>query len=265
MNRLIKNQHGSHFYDQLASEYDQMMDWESRLHKETPFFEKVLRNYDVRSILDVGCGTGRHCFFFSTLDVDKIVGIDPAANVVQYAQSRAQVSGAEIRFIEGALPNLTDYVTERFDLVCLLGNVLSNLITYDNLELTLKNLKRVLTPSGVILIQMINWDARIASRDRFFPPTGHTSTQGEKLFFRFFDFHDELVTMNLVIFHSPGSQPRSWSNRILQTKLRPWRREIITMALADTGFDLLQEYGGTDLSEYSQNESPNYIFIAKPQ
>jgi len=264
MTRIIENQQGSHFFDLIATEYDQMMDWEARLQKEGPFFEKVIRNYKVKSILDVGCGTGRHCFYFNTLDnVERIVGVDPAVNVVQYAQSRAQASGAEIRFIEGALPDLNNKLNERFDLVCLLGNVLSNLITYDDLEKTFINLKKFLTPDGVILVQLINWDARLASQDRFFPPTGHNSTQGEKLFFRFFDFHDELVTMNLVIFQSPGSQPRSWSNRILQTKLRPWRREVIVMALGDTNLQLEQEFGGTDISEYNPSESPNYIFIAK--
>ncbi len=253
------------FYDALLGEYDQMMDWESRLQREAPFFEKVFHDYPVRSILDAGCGTGRHCFFFDTLGVEKIVGADPSGKTLEYARAKAKASGSEIEFVEASFTDLADRVSGRFDMVCVLGNSLSHLLKYDDLEKGLKNLREKVTDEGVIVIQMLNWDRRLALQQRFFPPQGHAGPQGEKVFFRFFDFLDELVTMNLVILKTDGSPSRRWTHRVLQTTLRPWRREILLMAVSDAGLVIEHEFGGTNLSPFDLKESPDYIFIARKQ
>lgn len=253
----------SRFYDELVGEYDQMMDWESRLQREAPFFEKIIRDYQIRSLLDVGCGTGRHCFYFDTLGVETIVGVDPAVKTLEYARSRAAASGAEIEFLEASLTNLTERVDRRFDMVCVLGNSLSHLLKYDDLEAGLKNLQSRLDDDGLLVVQLMNWDRRLAKRLRFFPPRGYVGSQGEKIFFRFFDFGEELVDMNLVIFQANGPPSKRWTNRVLKTTLRPWRREIIRMAVDDAGLVIEHEYGGMDLSVFDKEESPDYIFIAR--
>lgn len=263
MKEIYEGNQGESFYDQLAGEYDQMMDWESRLERETPFFEKVFRDYGVKSLLDVGCGTGRHCFHFETLGVETIVGADSSAKAIELAKARAALSGLEIQFVEASFTNVTERITGRFDLVCSLGNSLSHILTYDDLEQTLNNFSRLLSDRGVILVQCLNWEYRLANRLRFFPPSNHIAAKGEKLFFRFLDFHEELVTMNLVIFQRNGSPLRKWSNRIISTTLRPWRREIIRMAIEDAGLLVEHEYGGTDLSAFNPAESSDYIFIAR--
>jgi SAM-dependent methyltransferase len=251
------------FYDELLAEYDQMMDWESRLQREAPFFEKIFHDYPVHSILDVGCGTGRHCFFFDTLGVERIVGADPSEKTLEYARAKAKASGSEIEFIEASFTTLTERVNETFDMVCVLGNSLSHLLKYDDLEKGLRNLRDKITDQGIIVIQMLNWDRRLALKQRFFPPQGHAGPQGEKVFFRFFDFLDELVTMNLVILKTDGSPGRRWTHRVLQTTLRPWRREILRMAVEETGLITEHEFGGTNLSPFDPQESPDYIFICR--
>lgn len=259
-----RNAHpGREFYDQIHGEYDQMLDWESRLIREAPFFEKVISDNKVNSILDVACGTGRHCFYFETLNVETIVGVDPSLKSLEVARSKAATSGSEIRFIEAGYSDVTKKIDEGFDLVCTLGNSISHLLTYDDLEHALKNFRQLVTDDGIILVQVLNWEARLAKQERFFAPRGHSSSKGQKLFFRFFDFHEELVTMNLVIFQSEGIPAHAWSNRITTTTLRPWRRKVLKMALKDTNFEIEHEFGGTDLTFFNPEESPDYIFIAR--
>ena len=263
MRTLYEENQAGNFYDLLAGEYDQMMDWESRLERESPFFEKIFREYGIQSLLDIGCGTGRHCFHFETLGLETVMGADSSGKAVELARARAAASGSEIQFVQASFTDVVDTVSGRFDLVCSLGNSISHLLIYDDLERAFRNFGRLLSDRGVILLQCLNWDLRLANRQRFFPPSSHLTAKSEKLFFRFLDFHDELVTMNLVIFQQDGSSARKWANRIFSTTLRPWRREIIRMALEDSGFITEREYGGTDLSEYHPAKSSDYIFIAR--
>ncbi|MCX6640946.1 MAG: class I SAM-dependent methyltransferase [bacterium] len=253
---------GGDFYEQLLGEYDQMMDWESRLMRETPFYQKIFADYQVKSLLDTGCGTGRHCFHFANLGIDTVVGTDISGSMIELAQARAMASGSEIAFERAAFTDVADKISGAFDLVCCLGNSISHLKTYDELELALRNFRRLTTVKGVILIQLLNWDLRLARQERFFPPRSHVTPAGEKLFFRFFDFHEELVTMNLLIFQQCTAPLRNWTYRTVSTTLRPWRRDLIRMALDDVGLSVLQEYGGTDLSPYQPLESSDYIVIA---
>lgn len=250
------------FFDQLGSEYDQMMDWESRLQKETPFFKRILADNQVRSVLDLGCGTGRHCFHFLTLGVESVMGADHSSGMIELALARAAASGGGIRFIQASFTEAADQIKESFDMVCILGNSISNVLKYDDLVLSLNNCERLLSRQGITLLQCINWDLRLQQKNRFFPPVNHPSTEGQKIFFRFFDYEDELVKMNLIIFQQGGPPNWTWTHRILSTPLRPWKREVLKMALDDAGLTLKKEFGGTDLSSFRQEKSPDYICIA---
>jgi glycine/sarcosine N-methyltransferase len=254
---------GKDFYEQILGEYDQMMDWESRLNRETPFFEKVFVDYHVKSLLDVGCGSGRHCFHFMTLGLESVAGVDASGRMIELAQSRALAAGAEIPFERATFTNVADRVSGSYDLVCCLGNSISHLTIYDDLVLALKNFRKLTNPGGHVLLHLLNWDRRLLKNDRFFPPRSHPTSDGEKLFFRFFDFHDELVTMNLIIFNQGAAPLKTWTFRTVATTLRPWRKEIIRMALDDVNLNVVQEYGGTDLSAYHPLDSADYIVVAK--
>jgi glycine/sarcosine N-methyltransferase len=251
------------FYDQLLGEYDQMIDWESRLGRETPFFEKLFADYHVKSVLDAGCGTGRHCFHFSTLGAETVVGADSSEKIVELAQGRAAAIGGELRFVQAGFTELADRISGPFNLVSCLGNSISHVLTYDELELAFKHFRKLITRDGVVLIHLLNWERKIAQEERFFPPRSHPTPEGEKLFFRFLDFHEELVTMNLVIFQQETTPVRKWITRTTSATLRPWRREILRMALEDADLTPVAEYGGMDMSPFHPANSPDYIVVAK--
>ncbi|HEX7344970.1 MAG TPA: class I SAM-dependent methyltransferase [bacterium] len=263
MKELYVGSQHQDFYDQLLGEYDQMMDWESRLERESPFFQKIIADYRVKTILDAGCGTGRHCFHFGSLGVESIVGADVSEKVVELAQKRADAIGGDIRFVHASFTNLADRLSGPFNLVCCLGNSISHLLTYDDLELALKNFRSLISARGVVLLHCLNWQRRLTTQERFFNPKGHPQPDGEKLFFRFLDYHDELVTMNLLIFQKESSTNGHWSYRVNSTTLRPWRSEILRMAFKDADLSVIAEYGGTDMSAYSPTTSPDYVVLAK--
>ncbi|MFH1861391.1 MAG: class I SAM-dependent methyltransferase [bacterium] len=264
LKEVVAEKQNEDFYGQLLGEYDQMMDWESRLQRETSLHQHLLERFHVKSILDAGCGTGRHCFHFHSLGVEKVVGVDASARVIELAKRRVMAIGSEIVFIQATFTELSEKVKGHFDLVCCLGNSISHLLIYDDLVLALKNFSHRLSGHGAVLIQCLNWERRLSLQDRFFPIQSHHTTEREKLFFRFLDFHDELITMNLSIFtKDETTMTRSWSNRISSTTLRPWRREILRMALEDAHLFVDSEYGSPELNPFHPLDSHDYIVVAK--
>ncbi len=181
----------------------------------------------------------------------------------ELAQLRAEAIGGDIRFVQAAFTDLADRVSGPFNLVSCLGNAISHLLTYDDLELALNNFRKLISNKGIVLIHCLNWERKAARQERFFPPRSHPAQEGEKIFFRFLDYHEELVTMNLVIFQEESAVERKWSHRTSSTTLRPWRQEIIRMALTDAGLVAEQEHGGLDFSPYQPTESPDYVIIAR--
>ncbi|TKJ41289.1 hypothetical protein CEE37_06385 [candidate division LCP-89 bacterium B3_LCP] len=254
---------GVSFYEELLGDYDQMIDWESRLQRETPFFNELFSKYDIKNLLDIGCGSGRHAFHFMTLGIESVIGVDPSSKFIEKAKARALASGEEISFIEADFANIIERVSDRFDMVCCLGNSISHVLIYDDLVLTLKNFAKLAADDGVVLVHCLNWHLRLANAQRFIPPASHKTSDSEKLFFRFFDYGDELVTMNLAIFSRDSSSIGKWYSRILSTTLRPWRWDILQMAAKDAGLTIKEEYGGTDLSPYQPEQSHDYIFTAR--
>ena len=51
-------------FDDLTDIYDAMIDWPKRLAHEGSFYRRVFEQHDVRSVVDVACGTGRHAAMF---------------------------------------------------------------------------------------------------------------------------------------------------------------------------------------------------------
>jgi len=89
-------------YDRTASEYDSLhrggKDPEHEMALATAW--PLLRTAGVRSILDVGCGTGRSLEWFAgTGEPLELAGIDPSAGMLDLA--RARVPGARLEVAPG--------------------------------------------------------------------------------------------------------------------------------------------------------------------
>lgn len=51
-------------FDKLSLYYDHMVNWPERFAREGPFFLKIFRENNVKSMLDCACGTGKHVLYF---------------------------------------------------------------------------------------------------------------------------------------------------------------------------------------------------------
>jgi 2-polyprenyl-6-hydroxyphenyl methylase / 3-demethylubiquinone-9 3-methyltransferase len=101
-------------------------------------------------ILDIGCGAGILCEPLAELGAS-VVGIDPAANTIDAAASRARRSGIDLQYRVTSAEALAE-AGERFDVV-LAMEVIEHVSDY---RLFLRTCAELTGPQGLIVLSTIN-------------------------------------------------------------------------------------------------------------
>lgn len=245
-------------YDALAADYDRFVDWKGRLAHELPFFVRLFQEHGVQRVLDAACGTGHHAIALARQGY-AVVGADLSQAMVERARANAAAAGVDVAFDVAGLGELST-LGETFDAVLCLGNSLPHLLTAHAVADALADFAAVLQPGGLLVIQNRNFDLVWAERERFMPPQSHRADDGEWLFIRFYDFHEETVTFHMVRLRRPGD---SWTQDVESTELRPIFRNDLAAALAAAGFGDVEFYGSYGGSAFDPAQSGDLIAVAR--
>jgi SAM-dependent methyltransferase len=245
-------------YDALAADYDRFVDWEGRLSHELPFFERLFQAHGVRRVLDTACGTGHHAVALAHQGY-QVVGADLSAAMVERARENARAAGADVAFAVAGLGELAT-LGQGFDAAICLGNSLPHLLTAEALAGGLADFAAILRSGGLLVIQNRNFDRVWVERERFMPPQAHRQGDREWVFVRFYDFHDETITFNMVRLQCVEG---SWTQDVESTELRPIFGDDLAEALAGAGFGHVAFYGGYDRSPFDPARSGDLIAVAQ--
>jgi glycine/sarcosine N-methyltransferase len=244
-------------YDTLGPDYDRFVNWKGRLAHELPFFEPILEGHGVQRVLDAACGTGHHALALARQGY-QVMGADLSAVMIERARENAAAAGADVAFRVAGLGELGTF-GETFDAVLCLGNSLPHLLTATEVAGALVDFATVLRPGGLLVIQNRNFDRVCADRERFMPPQSHRDRDREWLFLRFYDFHQETITFNMIRLRRTE---QGWTQDVQSTELRPIFHGELEAALAAAGFDHTAFYGGYDSSAFDPAQSGDQIAVA---
>jgi SAM-dependent methyltransferase len=244
-------------YDALAVDYDRFVNWEGRLSHELPFFVSLFERHGVRRVLDAACGTGHHAIALAR-EGYRVVGTDLSAHMIARARENASAHGVEAEF---AVAGLGGYAAlgQTFDAAICLGNSLPHLLSGAAVAEALADFAAVLQPGGLLVIQDRNFDRVWRERERFMPPQAHQESAGEWIFVRFYDFHEESLTFNMLRLRRTAE---GWSQSIESTELRPIFAGDLVSTLASAGFDPVTLYGSYDGSPFDPAASGDLIAVA---
>jgi SAM-dependent methyltransferase len=125
---------------------------------DTPFF-RDLAGAAPKTILDIGCGTGRLASELAALG-HRVTGADPAAAMLDVARQRP--GSDKVTWIEADAAGLK--VGTRFDLIIMTGHAFQVLLEDREVRGALANLHRHLAPGGRLSVETRNpkvrdWDS----------------------------------------------------------------------------------------------------------
>lgn len=192
-------------FGQYASFYDTLYE-EKDYGAECDFVEAVLRRdatQPVRTLLDLGCGTGGHLLPLASRGYE-VTGVDRSAEMLAQAQCKGEEAELPLSLHQGDVRTID--LGRTFDAVISMFAVMSYQCTNKDLLDAFGTARRHLEPGGLFIFDL--WFGPAVLRD---PPTDRYRIieQGEERVVRFvhpeLDLLTQLVTVNYRVWHFRGS------------------------------------------------------------
>jgi ubiquinone/menaquinone biosynthesis C-methylase UbiE len=218
-------------------------------------FYLVLAGRTPKTILDMGCGTGRLACALA-LRGHSVTGAEPSAAMLEVARSRP--GATDVRWINVAAATLA--LETRFALIIMTGHVFQVFLTVTEVSAALRALRRHLAPGGRLAFETRNplarkweqWTPADTLRSVDVPGIGavevHHTTRSVEGPLVTYDTHFRLPDGNLVI---------------VSDTLRFEEQSEIARYLTDAGLAEITWYGDWDHSPFVPS-SPEIIAVAAP-
>ena len=247
------------FYDNLASDYDRIIRWERRLKVEKPWFQALWDRFNVRSVLDAACGTGRHLTMFLNDGLDA-VGSDESAEMIAHAAEVLRQAGHDPagRLFTAPWTELGEVIDRRFDAVLCIGNSLPYVLDINVFHASLHALWERRTPEGVVVVQFKNFEKLIAEKQRFLPLQA-TSGPVESLAVRMYDYHPDHIDFNVLMLEKKEGE---WTMRHRVTPLKPYHAEDAASCFKALGAQV-EVYGSLAMAPYDRLKSDDVVVLAR--
>lgn len=148
--------------------YDVFVDWPGRLSREIPGIEQHLRSADARSVLDAGCGTGRHVQALRARGFD-VHGADLSDDMLDQAAQLLDGRSGLHAWQLGEPPPPSLRAAAPFDALICMGNVWPQLAREAQARAAAVSLRELVRPAGLVLLGFKALGVRIVSGDPYMP------------------------------------------------------------------------------------------------
>jgi SAM-dependent methyltransferase len=200
-------------------------------------------------VLDMGCGTGRHCIELAQRGY-RVVGIDPAEAMLAAARCGAAEAGVAVEFRQMRGEDLTE--RETFDAVICLFTTLGQIEAGEDNRSLLERSAQALRPGGFLAVEVPqrDWVAQNLQ-------TAERIGQGENytLVTRRFDPAEKAVSERFRQVSPQGEQ-------VYRLHYRLFNPSELESLLQGTGFEISGAYGGYAKVPITEN-SATMLFVAR--
>lgn len=144
--------HIEQLWNKMATAYEAFTSGENSFSAtiEWPCIQKMLPDIKGKSVIDLGCGSGRFTFLLEESAPRKLTGVDISDEMLRLARQKAAERGSKARFIKG---DLNDFVPEdQYDVV--FSSTMCHYI-FDLFPL-FANIYDMLTYKGICIISVMN-------------------------------------------------------------------------------------------------------------
>jgi SAM-dependent methyltransferase len=242
--------------------YRRLISWPARIEREAPFLKRLFGEDGTgRHLVDLGCGTGEHSAYLSSLGFE-LTGIDRSASNI--ATAKEEHPG--VLFHEGDITGVDSFLPGLVNGALCLGNTLPHLLEVGDVEKLFSALSRKLLPGGVFVLQILNYTKIFEKRERILPtnlrPDGG---DGEILFLRLMDPRpDGTVIFNpCTLRYRPGVEPPLEVVTAKNVLLRGWKDDQLVPLLEKSGLSAVERFGGMQGEEYQPLISNDLVLVAR--
>lgn len=238
----------SPLYDALYADRNQQ-----EAEQTVALLSRYLPAEQYRSLLDLGCGRGRHAITLARQGY-QVTGIDLSPKSIEHARRLAKTENLEdhVTFHIGDMRNK---LNGTFDAVL---NLFTSFGYFDDDEQNRKvigNMASMTRSNGRVVIDFLNAD-RVTSNLK---PEEQGSLEGADYEIRRYIDGDTIVKE--ISFQKTGD------SRCIkfEERVKAYRRDWFTEAFSEYGLNLLETFGNYEGQTYYPEESPRLILIAEKQ
>lgn len=136
-------------YNKEAQHYDKFN--EKNSESINKLIETILKKYNVKTVLDLTCGTGSQVFWLAKRGYD-VVGSDINPKMLNIAKDKAKKQKLDINFIKG---DMRTTKAGKFDAVVTIFNAIGHL-TKGDFEKAMRNIHENLNEKGIFVFDIFN-------------------------------------------------------------------------------------------------------------
>lgn len=228
------------FYDALSPFYHDNMgwDWDSVMRQEGEilgqFIGQRMEDAGPMAVLDCACGIGTQAIGLA-LQGHRVHATDLSKVSIDCARTEATRIGVDVTFDVADFRNLDRALADHFDVVMACDNSIAHCLGDDDLAAALASMKSRLTAGGVLLLSVRDYDVLVPDKPRFNNEHVQDRPDGRRVVFQVWDWEDD---GNAYVMHQflLRATTEGYETNHFKTKLRALRRDQLTSALGDAGF-----------------------------
>lgn len=239
--------------------YNLLIDWKKRINNDIPFLLDLLQGAkpEIKTVLEVGCGTGRHAEVLHEKEGYKLTGVDINESMIEEASKR--VPGAEMLtsdFMD------TDLLKNRkFDAIFSIGNSTGLIAQSYDFKLIIKRFSDFLKKSGGVLIfHLLNTEKE---RNGWSKPRLISVEDGDFLFLRGFSTDEKFVHPEILTLFKPKGESEWQMDTPGKANIPRINHKKMLAILKENGFKNIRVYGNFKKEAFDSENSVDMIFVAE--
>lgn len=242
------------FYDDAAENYDAFNEERSAVINGT--IEEILKKQDVKTVLDLACGTGSQVFWLAKRG-HEVVGVDINKKMLDVARKKLKKEELKIQFIEG---DMRTSKIGKFDAVITIFNAVGHLTKAD-FEKAMCNVYKNLIDGGLYIFDINNL-SYLLENDNITKLT--IDWLGEVDGYKIRKVQYSTITQDGILASHTTYYDQSKSKEpIFQTQtLQTYTVDQLTDMLKKAGFKVLSTHS-IDGSSFRKTESDCIFMVAK--